>query len=98
MTTFTYRALDAAGRHKRGRSEAASAGALTRTLQRDGLLVLELNVAEEAALGSGRIGRTRNGSNFLALALHCLAVRRDRGVYRAGAAAGHLRINAGSFR
>lgn len=52
MPTFAYEAVDGAGRRQRGEGSAASAAALTRTLEERGLLVLEL--AESAAAGGTR--------------------------------------------
>jgi len=61
MPTFAYRAVDDAGRRLRGLEDAASSGALSRTLESRGLLVLE--VAEsDAAAGGGKLfafGRRR---------------------------------------
>lgn len=52
MPTFAYEAVDGAGRRQRGEGSAASAAALTRTLEDRGLLVLEL--AESSAAGGTR--------------------------------------------
>ena len=51
MPTFAYEAVDGAGRRQRGEGSAASAAALTRTLEDRGLLVLEL--AEPLTLAAG---------------------------------------------
>lgn len=65
MQVFAYEVIDSAGRRRRGRSEAASAGALTRTLQRDDLIVLELTALAEADLRIGwKVGRSRSILEF----------------------------------
>ena len=62
MPTFAYQAVDGAGKAQRGEATAISVGALTRTLEERGLLVLD--IAESAAGTSGggkgfRPGRRR---------------------------------------
>jgi type II secretory pathway component PulF len=65
VPSFAYEAVDATGRRQRGRSVAESAGALTKSLEERGLLVLQ--VAESAA-GAGtawwRPGRKREVLEF----------------------------------
>jgi len=61
MPTFAYQAVDESGKRTRGEAQAASSGALTRTLEQRGLLVLEV---AESAEGAGtkrgfRFGRRR---------------------------------------
>jgi type II secretory pathway component PulF len=61
MPTFAYQAVDESGKRTRGQAQAASSGALTRTLEQRGLLVLEV---AESAEGAGtkqgfRFGRRR---------------------------------------
>ncbi|HEX4684756.1 MAG TPA: type II secretion system F family protein [Gemmatimonadaceae bacterium] len=61
MPTYAYQAVDGSGKRTRGQAQAASTGALTRTLEQRGLLVLD--VAESTAAVDGRrglrIGRRR---------------------------------------
>jgi type II secretory pathway component PulF len=62
MPTFVYHAVSSAGRRTRGVEHAASAGALTRTLEERGLLVLEVRDAPADAAGGGgsfRFGHRR---------------------------------------
>jgi type II secretory pathway component PulF len=54
MPTYAYQAIDALGKRTRGNAQAVSTGALTRTLEERGLLVLE--VAESADNESQRRG------------------------------------------
>jgi general secretion pathway protein F len=72
LPVFAYQARDDAGRRKRGRSEAASAGALIRALQRGGLVVLEVSAADQEALGSSRRGASTR--NVLEFARACAAL------------------------
>ncbi len=61
MPTFAYQAVDGAGKRMRGQAQATSSGALTRTLEERGLLVLDVAESTEGA-GSGRgvrFGRRR---------------------------------------
>jgi len=51
MPTFAYQAVDGAGKRMRGEAQAVSLGALTRTLEERGLLVLDLAESAEAARG-----------------------------------------------
>ncbi len=55
MPTYAYQVVDGGGKQTRGVSNAASAAALTRTLEDRGLMVLEVNEtkAEAAASGGG---------------------------------------------
>src|SRR4029077_6037856 len=61
MPTFAYQAVDESGKRTRGQAQATSSGALTRTLEQRGLLVLEVaESADGAASGGGiRCGRRR---------------------------------------
>lgn len=60
MPTYAYQAVDGAGKRMRGQAQASSSGALTRTLEQRGLLVLEVAESSEAAGGGGvRFGRRR---------------------------------------
>jgi len=61
MPTYAYQAVDGAGKRMRGQAQATSSGALTRTLEQRGLLVLEVaESAEGAGSGGGvRFGRRR---------------------------------------
>jgi hypothetical protein len=60
MPTYAYQAVDGAGKRMRGQAQASSSGALTRTLEQRGLLVLEVAESSEASGGGGvRFGRRR---------------------------------------
>lgn len=62
MPTFAYQAVDSAGKARRGEATAVSVGALARTLEERGLLVLDIaeSTGEAARGGKGfRIGRRR---------------------------------------
>jgi type II secretory pathway component PulF len=60
MPTYAYQAVDGAGKRMRGQAQATSSGALTRTLEQRGLLVLEVAESSEASGGGGiRFGRRR---------------------------------------
>lgn len=61
MSAFTYAAVDQAGKRRHGRVEAATAAALTRTLEGQGLLVLEVEEQSgtQAASSGFRFGRRR---------------------------------------
>jgi type II secretory pathway component PulF len=62
MPTYAYKAVNGAGRRLRGFEHAASPGALTRTLEERGLLVLEVGDAPtDSSTGGGRFrfGRRR---------------------------------------
>src|ERR1051325_4308907 len=61
MPTFAYQAVDGAGKRMRGQAQAVSSGALARSLEERGLLVLEVaESAEAASTGRGmRFGRRR---------------------------------------
>jgi type II secretory pathway component PulF len=61
MPTYAYQAVDGAGKRMRGQAQATSSGALTRTLEQRGLLVLEVAESAEGAAGGGgiRFGRRR---------------------------------------
>ena len=61
MPTYAYQAVDGSGKRMRGHAQAVSTGALTRTLEERGLLVLDV---AESAEGEGqrrgfRFGRKR---------------------------------------
>src|SRR5437763_1802750 len=61
MPTFAYQAVDGAGKAERGEATAVSVGALTRTLEERGLLVLDVTEATaSSSSGTGfRFGRRR---------------------------------------
>ena len=60
MPTYAYQAVDVAGKRMRGQAQATSSGALTRTLEQRGLLVLEVaESAEGGSKGGIRFGRRR---------------------------------------
>ena len=59
MPAFAYQAVDLAGKRLRGRAEAATPAALTRSLEERGLLVLEVDPADGAAEGGFGFGRRR---------------------------------------
>lgn len=61
MPAFAYEAVDVAGRKRRGQAEAATAAALTRTLEGQGLLVLDVQDRTDAPASTGgfRFGRRR---------------------------------------
>src|SRR5882672_2050873 len=61
MPTYAYQAVDGSGKRMRGHAQAVSTGALTRTLEERGLLVLEVaESADNAGARRGfRIGRRR---------------------------------------
>ena len=61
MPTYAYQAVDGAGKRTRGQAQAISTGALTRTLEERGLLVLEVAESAEGAGGKGGVqfGRRR---------------------------------------
>ena len=55
MPTYAYQAVDGAGKRTRGQAQAISTGALTRTLEERGLLVLEVAESAEGAGGKGGV-------------------------------------------
>src|SRR5215211_3026432 len=61
MPTYAYQAVDGSGKRTRGHAQAVSSGALARSLEERGLLVLEVaESTNDAAAGSGvRFGRRR---------------------------------------
>src|SRR5215470_13328366 len=59
MPAFTYDAVDPSGRRLRGREDAATAAALTRTLEERGWLVLDVGETDAAAVPSFGFGRAR---------------------------------------
>jgi general secretion pathway protein F len=61
MPTFAYQAVDATGKAERGQAAAVSVGALTRTLEERGLLVLDVSESAAAVRGGAgfRFGRRR---------------------------------------
>lgn len=60
MPTYAYQAVDVSGKRTRGEAQAASTGALTRTLEERGLLVLEVAESSQADRRRGfRFGRRR---------------------------------------
>src|SRR5581483_11843091 len=66
MPNFAYHAVDGSGKRLRGSAQAVSPGALTRSLEERGLLVLEVAESSGAAqTRSGfRIGRRREVLEF----------------------------------
>jgi type II secretory pathway component PulF len=67
MPTFAYQAVDGSGRRTRGEAQAASSGALARSLEARGLLMLEAAESNASTGGSGkafRIGRRREVLEF----------------------------------
>jgi general secretion pathway protein F len=62
MPTFAYQAVDGSGKRLRGQAQAVSSGALARTLEERGLLVLDVAESSEATRGGTRgfrLGRRR---------------------------------------
>ncbi len=60
MPAFAYEAIDLVGKRKRGNAEAATAAALARTLEGQGLMVLEVQERSETPGGGGfKPGRKR---------------------------------------
>jgi general secretion pathway protein F len=62
MPTYAYQAVSGSGERLRGQEHAASPGALSRTLEDRGLLVLEVAESDDAGAGSGgffKFGRRR---------------------------------------
>ncbi len=61
MPTYAYQAVDGSGKRLRGQAQAVSTGALTRTLEERGLLVLDVAESSdaEASRGGFRFGRRR---------------------------------------
>src|SRR5436305_7400268 len=61
MPNFAFQAVDGAGKRLRGQAQAVSSGALARSLEERGLLVLDVaESAESASRGPGlRFGRRR---------------------------------------
>jgi type II secretory pathway component PulF len=59
VPAFAYQAVDLAGKRLRGRAEAATPAALTRSLEERGLLVLEVDPADGAPEGGFGFGRRR---------------------------------------
>ena len=49
MPTYAYQAVDGSGKRTRGRAQAVSSGALTRTLEERGLFVLDVAESAEGA-------------------------------------------------
>ncbi|HEY5060767.1 MAG TPA: type II secretion system F family protein, partial [Gemmatimonadaceae bacterium] len=67
MPTFAYQAVDGSGKRTRGEAQAASSGALARSLEARGLLMLEVAEATASTGSSGkafRIGRRREVLEF----------------------------------
>jgi general secretion pathway protein F len=66
MPTFAYEAVDGSGRRRRGQASALSAPALSRLLEEQGLLVLEVAESDRAAAGGRllRFGRRREVLEF----------------------------------
>ena len=59
MPAFAYHAVDLTGKRLRGRAEAATPAALTRTLEDRGLVVLEVDATDSAQEGGFGFGRRR---------------------------------------
>src|SRR3954464_2581979 len=62
MPTYAYQAVDGTGKRSRGHAQAASTGALTRTLEERGLFVLDVAESTSDAVAGRRgfrIGRRR---------------------------------------
>jgi type II secretory pathway component PulF len=61
MPNYAYQAVDGSGKRTRGQAQAASSGALARTLEERGLFVLDVAESAEGAgtKGGFRIGRRR---------------------------------------
>ena len=61
MPTYAYQAVDGSGKRTRGQAQAASSGALARTLEERGLFVLDVAESNEAAGARRgfRLGRRR---------------------------------------
>src|SRR5688500_12613119 len=59
MPAFAYQAVDLAGKRLRGRAEAATSAALTRSLEERGLLVLAVDEAQGASERGFGFGRRR---------------------------------------
>src|SRR5579871_1770868 len=70
MPTFAYQAVDGLGKRQRGEAQAASSGALVRTLEERGLFVLDVAESGAGAAGGGarktgfRFGRRREVLEF----------------------------------
>ena len=66
MPTFAYQAIDGVGKRTRGEAQAASSGALVRSLEDRGLLVLDVTESNAASAGRTRfrIGRRREVLEF----------------------------------
>jgi general secretion pathway protein F len=67
MPNFAYQAVDGSGKRTRGQAQAVSSGALARTLEERGLLVLDVAESDELAGGNRkgfRIGRRREVLEF----------------------------------
>ena len=65
-TTYTYRAVNAAGRRERGTAEAESVSALSRSLEARGLIVLDVGT-EPAAVSPASIARGGRRADVLEL-------------------------------
>jgi general secretion pathway protein F len=59
MPAFAYQAVDPTGKRHRGRAEAATPAALTRTLEERGLLVLNVDSTDTTSEGGFGFGRRR---------------------------------------
>jgi len=66
MPTFAYQAIDGVGKRTRGQAQAASSGALVRSLEERGLLVLDVTESSSTSAGRARfrIGRRREVLEF----------------------------------
>ncbi len=65
MPTFAYQAVDGAGKRSRGVANAASAAALTRTLEERGLLVLELAEPSDSDVSGGGLFKSNGRREVL---------------------------------
>src|SRR6478736_1112689 len=62
MPTYAYQAVDGSGKRLRGQAQAVSSGALARTLEERGLLVVDVAESSDTARGGTRgfrLGRRR---------------------------------------
>lgn len=77
-TTYTYRAVNAAGRRERGTAEAESVSALSRSLEARGLIVLDVGT-EPPAVSAPSMGRGGRRADVLELT-RAMAALLDAGV------------------
>ena len=86
MPTFAYQAVSGDGERLRGLEEAASPGALSRTLEERGLLVLDVSESSDRASDGGRFrfGRRRQVLEVTRAMAALLPVGRVRAGERSG--------------